>query len=378
MKLNTLLFGLLVCLTGLCAAQTANATPNKTVTKPEDCKNKTLTECKVLADGYFDAEKYQGALSLYSDLCESEQATSCHRVAWMYQTQTGVVQDMDAAVEYYQKSCGLDYGQSCQNLAVIYEFWLETDTPVTKIVELYKKGCDLKIADACANLAINYSQGDGVEQDSDKYLLLTQKSCALGNDSACTDIGDHYDDVGDMVKSLQFHLKACELNSAYGCQQSAWKYAKDLGEKVDLTKAHNLNAKACDLENATACNNLGRAYIGYSESRDPKIELDKPKGLKLLMRACYDYEFSSACADAGYAYDGGDDAVEDQALGHKLFIRSCDELEEPDSYGCSFLGHSYEYGNDVVKRNKEKSQHYYKKSCSLGHEDSCEKLRPAT
>lgn len=375
MKSSTLLLGLLVSLLSLCGAQATIANTNVSLTTSKECANKTLTECKAIADSDFDMENYEGALALYSSLCQSDVPHACHRVAWMHQTQTGVTQNLKTAINYYQKACDLNHGQGCQNLAVIYEFWVETDTPVAKIVELYKKGCDLNNADACANLAINYSQGDGVEKDDDKYIVLTKKSCALDNDTACEDIGDHYDETGEMEMSLQYHLKACELNSAYGCQQSAWKYSEDLGDKLDFAKAHIYNTKACDLENGAACNNLGRVYIGYSDTPDPDVKIDKVKGLKLLVSACYDYEIASGCGAAGYAYDEGDGVDKDQALGHKLFVRGCDELEDPSSANCFNLGNSYQYGNDVVKKNKKKAQHYYNKSCELGSESGCDKLQ---
>jgi hypothetical protein len=171
--------------------------------------------------------------------------------------------------------------------------------------------------------------GDGKasERASEPEKSL-EDSCNEGKGRDCMDLAAKHLKGRGVDKSdalaAKYLDKACEHGEAVGCEMFAKMLRDGRGAAADPERARKLFAKACDAGAFGACTSLGLEAM----------ESDKTKGVAFLTKAC-----------------GGDDAL-----------------------GCMGLGALYLHGNGVPK-DLPKARSLLDKSCRLGQESACEKVR---
>jgi TPR repeat protein len=91
----------------------------------------------------------------------------------------------ERAVELFQESCDSEDPFGCSNLALMYEYGQNVKQDYSKAVKLHEKACEYEVSISCNNLALMYINGQGVKQNIKKALEYFDKTCKSGNQNGC-------------------------------------------------------------------------------------------------------------------------------------------------------------------------------------------------
>lgn len=106
---------------------------------------KFLSQCDRLAN----ATKEQRKFFVAQSSCDDGVDDGCARLAWCYDTGTGVAVNRTRAAELYKPACDSGRIWTCYNLGILYEEGDGVAKDRGKATAYYRKACDAGDADAC-------------------------------------------------------------------------------------------------------------------------------------------------------------------------------------------------------------------------------------
>lgn len=197
--------------------------------------------------------------------------------------------------------------------------------------------------------------------------------------------------AGNYEKALPQCEKACSNDDYTNCYFLAEMYINEYGVDEDITKAIEFYKTSCDLEYSIACNKLGNFYL-----EGEYLDEDYKLAFKYFSISC-DLEDPEGCNNVGFMYYEGLEVDQDTEESLKYFNFACD-LNNAE--GCFFIAkikdlppnRTYErryhrrsrtrvdwlglisdkvFGYPVNKN----AEPYYQKSCDLGFNKACTRLK---
>ncbi len=318
--------------------------------------------------------------SSYADNAATEQQISEYEEKAMYHQ--FITKEYELALEYHKKGCELGSGVACANIASMY--WNgdeEHKQNKEKTFEYNLKACKLENAYACYGTAVSYDEGWLSKPDYTKVLHYSLKAYRLGatyaydildtntltnikiictseNKDECNNIGAIFGKRGEFDKALKLYKQTCDLNSSMGCSNIGYMYLNGQAVTKDFTIAKRYLKKSCDLNNSNGCLNLGIIH-----EKGLGTEANNSKALTLYDKACK-LGTGFACAKASnISYLMGD--IDKGVL---FSIQGC---HLNNNKACYALGYASDYGQGVMRKDRDEALIWYKKSCRLGLGDSC-------
>jgi TPR repeat protein len=319
------------------------------------------------------------SFSCADDAATEQQITEYEDKAMYHQF---ITKEYELALGYHKKACELNSGVACANVASMY--WngnVKHTRNKEKIFEYYEKGCDLYNAYACSAIAMSYIEGWFDKPNYAKSLHYCLKAYRLGDTKACdmldtktiaeitvictsenkdecNDIGAILGKRGELDKALKLYKQTCDLNSSMGCSNLGYMYLNGLAITKDFTIARRCLQKSCDLNNSNGCLNLGVMY-----EKGLGAEANNSKALTVFDKAC-NLGTGFACAEASrVSYIMGDE--------HNATLFSVHGCHLNNARACYALGYASDYGQGIMRKDRDEALIWYKKSCSLGLGRSC-------
>ncbi len=117
--------------------------------------------------------------------CDGGDATSCRKLASLYEDGRGVPKNLGRAAQLYERACAGGKGLGCFRLGLMYDLGTAFPRDLGKAARLYQQACDLDDQFGCLNLGGFYEQGRSVPRDPARAAQLYQKACDLGNAMGC-------------------------------------------------------------------------------------------------------------------------------------------------------------------------------------------------
>ena len=203
-------------------------------------------------------------------------------LAKCYQNGTGVLKNIDKAIELFTLSANQGYAKAQYHLAVCYENSNGVPKDISKAIELYTLSANQNYAQAQNDLGMCYALGNGLTQNWTKAIELFTLAIEQNNPSAQFNLGMCYL-LGNGVKknlyqAIEYFNLANEQN--YASAQWALGFCYEHGYAVNLNyiKAVNFYKLAANQNYAKAQYNLGLCYkngIGTDVNLSEAIKLFK-------------------------------------------------------------------------------------------------------
>ncbi len=203
-------------------------------------------------------------------------------LAKCYQNGTGVLKNIDKAIELFTLSANQGYAKAQYHLAVCYENSNGVPKDISKAIELYTLSANQNYAQAQNDLGMCYALGNGLTQNWTKAIELFTLAIEQNNPSAQFNLGMCYL-LGNGVKknlyqAIEYFNLANEQN--YASAQWALGFCYEHGYAVNLNyiKAVNFYKLAANQNYAKAQYNLGLCYkngIGTDVNLSEAIQLFK-------------------------------------------------------------------------------------------------------
>jgi len=124
-------------------------------------------------------------------------------------------------------------------------------------------------------------------------------------------------------------------------------------------------SKACMTHHAESCYQL--AKLVRNAKGGPK---DLVRAVDLYGIACEEWKVPDACVDLGLALYDGEGTREDPERSVQLLKKACN-LEEPIWRACARLADAYAEGKGVDKKDEDKAEELYAKSCDAKFAKAC-------
>lgn len=277
--------------------------------------------------------------------CSAGDGAACRRLAVLNLAGRSGAIDKPAALRLYRKGCAAGDGRSCREAASFQPESPEAD-------ELLQSGCDRGDGQSCAELvaALRTAGRDAARSDAAfrRAVQLFEKACGAGDPDGCMGLGHMYGSFAppDDAKAASFSRqgvelfdKACQQSDAQACFKQALAYHEGRGVETDFTQHLQLMARSCELGEVEGCAEAAAAYK-TSETTE-----DDPKAPALFERACLaGVQRRQPCREAGFLYVDGSGVAADKPRGLKLLERAC-ALEEVSS--CLKAGAMLKEGDGV-------------------------------
>jgi TPR repeat protein len=168
------------------------------------------------------------------------------------------------------------------------------------------------------------------------------------------------------TKSVSLFLKACTGGAVGDCEQLGNIYQYGLGLPYNYSLALPAYSRACDGAVAKGCDDLAYMYRqGYG------VTADYAQAMTLYARACDMGEASDCEVVGSWSETGTGDGKVDYAKAAVYFAKGCDKN---NSLSCSNLGELYRRG-DGVEKNIDKAKTLFNKSCDLGYQQGCLRVK---
>ncbi len=184
--------------------------------------------------------------------------------------------------------------------------------------------------DACKSLGKTVANADkGGGKSLSEQADDAENKCNSGDADACATIGGAYllgkgGKTKDEAKGVGLVKKACDGKSPFGCEIYARALDEGKGVAVDHEGAKKYFQMSCDLGGAGGCRALAL-----------KMEVTDPARIGLLDKAC----------------------------------------QKDDKLGCMGLGAAYLHGNQGAPKDAAKAKQFLEKSCDLGAQSACDKVK---
>ena len=158
-------------------------------------------------------------------------------------------------------------------------------------------------------------------------------------------------------------LLTCEGGNIEACYNEGMAAVQP--PRPNFGDARQAFSKACMTHHAPSCYQLAR--LVRDAKGGPK---DLVRAVDLYGIACEKWSEPEACVDLGFALYDGAGTKEDPERAVQLLKKACN-LEEPIWRACSRLADAFSEGKGVEKKNEEKAEELYNKSCDAGFADAC-------
>jgi hypothetical protein len=145
--------------------------------------------------------------------CESDDPTSCTRLAAMYETGTvrGATGD---AVREYLHACLLGDGLGCHMAGLKFLLGIGVVEDRTRALRAFDAACTLKYADGCAMKAALTDTG----QLSVDVIEAYGRACDMGSALGCRMMGDVHMAAGNAAEARRYYQVACTRGDTAACQ----------------------------------------------------------------------------------------------------------------------------------------------------------------
>ncbi|RLA08764.1 MAG: hypothetical protein DRQ51_01045 [Gammaproteobacteria bacterium] len=226
-----------------------------------------------------------------------------------------------------------------------------------KAIMLYKQACDGRDAMGCFNLGLMYSKGQILKQNLVKSKFYVGKACDLGHQRGC-----------EAYKKLNEQgISSAPINGSGDNITDNFKNAMTYYKAENFSQALIYFEKSCNDGKFISCNNAGGMYrLGEGTTKNHQ------SALNLFEKACNGKTYIGCYNLAEMNLLGQEVKINKNTRGEgfKLLIYSCDTGNH--GLSCYKLGTLSENAKD--EKMQGLSQFYFKKSCKLGHKESCGKI----
>ena len=279
-------------------------------------------------------QSYEQAFHWYMAAAKQGQPYAAYAVAQMYAYGESVDKDEVQAQSYYSQALAgfqkLEADEQADDnlfykMGRMFRLGLGTSIDISKAIDYFKRAADLGNRNARRTMALEYISGENVQQDIDKGIDMLTELAENGDTMSAYKLGKIYlsGDVvfTDLDKAEKYLNQAADDANEYAIYALAKLYLLD--EKKDLAQAIKWLEKACEHESI-------KPYAAYTYA---KILLDNNE-------------------------------FHDTTNAVKLLKDTADK----NNWCAYFLGKLYLFGNDDVKKDKQKAIEWLTKSAEDGNE----------
>ena len=279
-------------------------------------------------------QSYEQAFHCYMAAAKQAQPYAAYSVAQIYANCESVDKDEVQAQSYYSQALAgfhkLEADEQADDnlfykMGRMFRLGLGTSIDISKAIDFFKRASDLGNKNARRTMALEYISGENVQRDIDKGIDMLTELAENGDAMSAYKLGKIYLS-GDVVF-------------------------------IDLDKAEKYLNQAADDDNEYAIYALAKLYL-----LDDKKDL--AQAVKWLEKACENEDIKPYAA---YTYAKtllDDNEFHDTTNAVKLLKDTADK----NNWCAYFLGKLYLFGNDDVKKDKQKAIEWLTKSAEDGNE----------
>lgn len=360
---------------GFCLFGNLSADMNKEL--QTKCEKGDAKVCGEVGEQFYGKQEYVKAIKYFEIGCNKKDIISCAYLGDMYLQGLGVKKDDKKAEAYYERICSAkkfsqeitEYTmeivanyQACINLATLRGHNLDmknvfsTKETIGSIYSANKKFLKLNEKEYKEKLKkwkkapkqnTPYERMDFIGMEFGlAEMAIISAAAILGNISII---------VKDEQKAKKYYEESCKLGSKDSCK---------VYQMLSSPK-ENLPSFIRECENGDGLSCLVVAGL-YLDGKD--VEQDKKKAKEYYKKSCKLGQ-KSGCKQYEALKDNDGDI--NLILLHSYRA----ECDNEGFFGCYNVGSIYELGNRTIKKDLAKAKIYYKKSCDMGFDKGCEKLK---
>lgn len=341
------------------------------------CEKGDVKVCGEVGEQFYEKEEYIKAIKYFEIGCNKKDIISCGYLGEMYARGIGVQQDNKKAEYYYKRIC--DVKRLSQEIT---EYTIEMATNYQYCVNLVALNM---ISGDRKNMFFTKGIADSIYNVNKKFLKLNEKKYKekLREWEKAPKQNTQFERINFI--GMEFGLAEITImnvaatlggiSSFFKDEQKAKKYYQEscnLGQKESCTMYQMLSAskenfpdliKKCENGDALSCTIVAGMYLDGN-----RISQDKEKAKEYYKKSC-NLGKKMACKQYEVLKDTDGD------INHALLYSYRVKCNQGDFIGCYDVGSIYELGNKNIKKDLEKAKIYYKKSCDMGFDKGCMKLK---
>ena len=268
------------------------------------------------ADAAYSDGDYKNAAKLWSEACESGNATGCYELSIVYRDGEGVARDPAKSEKLLIRACDGGDGRGCFNLANLADPPSKVDlteehiaggnpAQQAKATALYGRSCGAGFQQACANLGSRLARGIGAPKDLVKAVALLKGACESGQPDmgpACFQLSELYDGhvsalAGEEADLANRYLDlSCAMADADACTNLGYHYRTGYGLKRDMIRSNTLYAMICEDGSEDECPQFtySEYFSGGGGYRIDNVRPSRRDVAGLYQKAC-DGGFAHGC-----------------------------------------------------------------------------------
>ncbi len=239
-------------------------------------------------------EWFEACAQAYQKRANEGEPEAQRRLAWMYETGHGVVQNAERAELWATEAARRDYeaGQALEtedlyNLGVAYFQGDVIEKDLQKAGEIFTKTAEAGLSQAQYSLGLFYSNGTAFARNEETAFAWFERAAAQGHAEAQFEVAQrYYYGYGapgqDMVRAFEFFERSAKQGYVKAQLMLGMMYGK--GEAPggrDYEKA----AKWLELSKDDQEFPIGKAFLGMMYMRGDGVPQDKDKGMKYIEEA---------------------------------------------------------------------------------------------
>jgi len=244
----------------------------------------------------------------------------------------------------WTEQCKRDSDYHCRLISYLFDAEEQPKQAIEALHRSCSSGNDIR---SCAGLLFHKNTPQKLNSEA---LKIIHDGCTHNDPVACELAGLYASEAKKIDQALSFYNKSCQAGHQEGCSMLVFaQYQK--GQKEDSMK---LASMLCDDEFFPSCFQLGHMKSQVNETSN---------AVAAYKKGCGGGDGKSCMALGGAEYEDGNITNAIRAWAH-----SCNALE---GGGCFFIGLT------LLERNEDKelAKEMFRLGCTLGHIDSCEKIK---
>lgn len=335
------------------------------------------TPKELVEQGYKHSENgdYDKAIECYRKAAQQGDAQGQDELGGMYLYGAGGEVDYATALEWFRKSAAQGFAEGQRDVGLMYHYGLGVEQDYAKALEWYNKAAQQGNAHAEKGLGDMYHAGNGVTQSYEQAAAWYRKAADHNDREAQNALGNCYYSGNGVQQSyedaVKWYRKSAEQGFWWGEYNLGNMYANGNGVAQNYEQAMQWYKKASEKGLGEASNMVGMMYskgLGASTDQNKATEWFK-KGAE--------QGYSVAQNNLGYCYENGLGVEEDIHKAAYWYDRAFQQgetaLKESLAKLCYRIGLQY-YGGAVIAQNTDSALYYCHKSADLGYEKAQYKL----
>ncbi|MGV7208261.1 TonB family protein [Oxalobacteraceae bacterium A2-2] len=228
----------------------------------------------------------------YRDAAAAGDPAAMHKLALMFNSNTGIQPSADSYLKLLQASATRGYAEAQYDLANSLMYGIKQPKNVEQAVAWYRKAAEQGHVQAQTKLATLYNSGQGVARDPSQAAIWYRKAADQGDAGAAYRLGRMFESGSGVEQSYAeaaaLYRRGAEAGSSEAQERLANLYLQGRGVEKDEAQAAGLLRKAAEQREPGAEAALARLYFAGAG-----VPRDDAEGAKYLRRAARGGDFGA-------------------------------------------------------------------------------------